>query len=491
MAATGAPVRFPDRYENPRLLATGGMGQVYCAADAVLGRAVAIKLLGDRYASDPTVQARFEREAVAAARLSSDPNTVTIFDVGEYEGRPFIVMEYLQGGSIGEVLREEGAQPPERALDWLRQAAAALDQAHAQRVVHRDVKPANLLLTDSGRVKVADFGVASAAGLDPLTQTGTIIGTAGYLSPEQAQGQPATSASDRYALAVVAFELLSGSRPFQCDEAPAEEAAAHVHTPVPSISARRSDLPPELDSVFARALAKTPSERFPICADFVAALYSAFARATEKTRIMHSRLVAEGIPTRRPVSRQEAARPVGRASLLVLIGFLFLVAGVLAAILLAQAGSNSRSGSVLGVTVTQKADTVLRTVGQQLSRPPTTASPVSRASPAASTSSPSSTALQGYARMQRGDYVGALPLLEQAAAQLQGTGSLAEAHNDYNLAVSLASTQGCSDHVLQLLSASQAIQGSQQAITDLRDACTRPPRPAGKAKGHHHKKHDE
>src|SRR5439155_22359103 len=180
---------LPERYREPRLVARGGMGEVYRATDTSLNRTVAVKLLDERSASDETVRKRFTREALAAARLSSDPSTVTIFDVGEWEGRPFIVMEYLTGGSLEEVLRREGAQTPARVLDWLEQAAHALDEAHERGVVHRDVKPANLLIGDDDRLRVADFGVASAAGLDSLTQTGTVIGTAGYLSPEQAEGR--------------------------------------------------------------------------------------------------------------------------------------------------------------------------------------------------------------------------------------------------------------------------------------------------------------
>ena len=165
-------------------------------------------MLADRYAADVGIRERFKREALAAARLSGEPGAITIFDVGEWEGRPFIVMEYLAGGSLEDRLRRDGAQPPARALAWLEQAAAALDAAHRHGIVHRDVKPANLLLNERGELRVADFGIASAAGMDSMTLTGTVLGTAGYLSPEQAQGERATPASDLYALAVVAYELL-------------------------------------------------------------------------------------------------------------------------------------------------------------------------------------------------------------------------------------------------------------------------------------------
>ena len=170
---------------------------------------------------------RFTREALAVARLSGNPNIVTIYDVGEHGERPFIVMEYLAGGSLEQKIRAEGAQSPRQALEWLEQAANALDAAHREGIVHRDVKPANLLLDRYGHVHVADFGIASAAGLGSLTQTGTVLGTASYLSPEQAQGERTTAASDLYSLGIVAFELLTGRRPFEGDSV-AAEAAAHV-----------------------------------------------------------------------------------------------------------------------------------------------------------------------------------------------------------------------------------------------------------------------
>src|SRR5436309_12808764 len=165
-------------------------------------------------------------------------------------------MEYLSGGSLEDVLRRDGARRPQQIFAWLDESARALDAAHARGVVHRDVKPGNLMLDAGGHVHVADFGIASAAGMDSLTMTGTVLGTAGYLSPEQARGDRATPASDRYALAVVAFELLTGKRPFAADS-PTAEASAHVNADVPSVC-DRSALPCELDPVFAKALAKDP-----------------------------------------------------------------------------------------------------------------------------------------------------------------------------------------------------------------------------------------
>ena len=267
---------LPPRYRDPTRIAYGGMGEIFKAVDEVLGRTVAIKVLAERYARDESLRSRFTREAQTAARLSAEPSIVTIYDVGEWHGRPFIVMEYIDGGSLEDQLRK-GAPPPDQALDWLDQAAAALDTAHRNGVVHRDVKPGNLLLDMNDEVRVADFGIASAAGLASLTMTGTVLGTAGYLAPEQAQGEKATPASDRYALGVVAYELITGRRPFESDS-PTVEAAAHVHAEVPPVS-------PRLDPVFQRALAKDPHDRFETGAELVSALREAL-EGSAPTRVL-------------------------------------------------------------------------------------------------------------------------------------------------------------------------------------------------------------
>jgi len=435
---------LPARYRDPKLVARGGMGEVYCATDTRLGRPVAVKVLDGRIAADDTVRKRFTREALAATRVSGEAGSVTIFDVGEWNDRPFIVMEYLDGGSLQDVVRE-GPQPPQRVLPWLEQAGRALDHAHEQGVVHRDVKPGNLLLDTQDRVHVADFGVATAAGLDSLTQTGTVIGTAGYLSPEQAQGWESTPASDRYGLAVVAFELLTGSRPYESANQTAE-AAAHVNAQIPSASQRARALPPHVDAVFERALAKNPANRFASCGEFVAELRHAFDDAAGATRPAHSVL-----HTRR--------RPV----VLPLIVVLLLAAGIAAGIYAATRGHGGNHPTAR-VTVTRQGTTVRETVTAQ--SPPTTAASSAPAAP-----SGGSLAQQGYAKLQAGDYAGAVPLLQQAAQQLKGAGTLEEAYNDYNLAYALAKTQGCSPQVVQLLDASEAIQGHRSEISRLRAAC--------------------
>jgi eukaryotic-like serine/threonine-protein kinase len=448
---------LPGRYRDPKPIARGGMGEVYCAVDTVLGRPVAVKVLAERYAVDPVIRKRFRREALAAARLSGEANIVTIYDVDEWGGRPFIVMEYIPCGSLEDELKNKGAQPPGRVLQWLEQAARALDHAHLRGVVHRDVKPANLLLDKGGVVHVADFGVATAAGLATLTQTGTVLGTAGYLAPEQAEGRAVTPAADRYALGVVAFELLTGSRPFRNDSIMAE-AAAHAHAPVPSISERGRGIPREADAVFERALAKDPADRFFSCEEFIFELRAAFDAAAGET------LVAAR-PTPRAVRRQRTMTPALLTALALALG-----GGVAAAVVA------TRSGGAAGraVTVTEPGTTLRETVTAQApktsSAPPST-SATSAGSSSSQGASGSGLALEGYRRLQAGDAASTLPLLQQAAQKLQGTNSLSEAYNDYNLALALAQTRGCSSQVVELLNASAAIQGNRSEIEHLRHAC--------------------
>jgi eukaryotic-like serine/threonine-protein kinase len=446
---------LPTRYRDPQQIGRGGMGDIYRANDTVLGRQVAIKILAERYAQDVSVRERFTREALAAARLSGEPNIVTIFDVGEHNGRPYIVMEYLGGGSLDDVLRESGAQLPQRVFAWLEQAGRALDTAHARGIVHRDVKPGNLLLDRERNVHVADFGIASATGMDSLTMTGTVLGTAGYLSPEQAQGDRATPASDRYALAVVAFELLTASRPFENDS-PTAEASAHVNAPVPSISAY-ANLPRELDRCFERGLAKDPDHRFATSAEFVAALRAAFADAAGQTRPL---AVAPTVATRQlpPPRRSSSAWPL-------LIGL--LAAGAVAGGLLAYFLTRDNSSPSTVVTHVQTVTTRGQVTTVERSVTVTTSPTTSSASPPPSSQSGVALNNAGFAKMQNGDYAGALPLLEQAVRKLDGTGILDEAYAKYNLAYTRYQLGNC-DGVLELLDQAEAIEGQKDAIDRLR-----------------------
>jgi serine/threonine-protein kinase len=445
---------LPPRYERPERIARGGMGEIFRAEDAHLARTVAVKVLSERFADNEAIRARFTREGLAAARLSNAPSIVTVFDVGEHEGRPYIVMEYLAGGSLADRLAREGAQPLGRSLEWLRQAAAALDAAHASGIVHRDVKPANLLLDDDDRVKVADFGVASAAHLASLTEAGTVLGTAGYLAPEQARGETATPASDRYALAVVAFELLTGARPFERESTTAE-AMAHVSAPIPPASSHNPDLPPEVDDVLARGLAKEPEHRFPSGAAFVHALRDALDRAAGTTS------VGSVAPVRPPRSRL----PVVLAALGAL-----LLAGVLAAALIAGRDDEPQTAEeTVKETVTLPGTTIVETV-TTAPEPTTAAEPTT--APETTGESPSQLNDRGFALMQAGDYEGALPVLEQAVAGLAGSGETAEAYASYNLAFTRLKLGSC-DGVIELLDRSEAVQGERKEISRLRKEAER------------------
>jgi eukaryotic-like serine/threonine-protein kinase len=461
---------LPSRYRDAEQIGRGAMGDIYRATDERLGRMVAVKVLAQRYAGDEPLRRRFSREAFAAARLSGEPNIVTIFDVGEQSERPYLVMEYLSGGSLADVLRREGAQEPERAIDWLEQAARALDAAHRAGVVHRDVKPANLLLDQNGTVHVADFGIASAVGMDSLTVTGTVLGTAGYLSPEQARGERATDASDRYALGVVAFELLTGNRPFEA-ESPTAEASAHVHAEVPSACERSALLPCELDEVFDRALAKDPSRRYASCAAFVAALRASLAIAagttdepaavpepTAVTQRIEQRDDTWQIPPREHVAPPPQAGHVPaarRRSSVALVALLLLgaCAGALAAYLLTRGGGRDH-GAIAPqpsvVTKTVKGNDVTTTiVSTTLPATATTAAPPA---PTPSAAGPHGLNDAGFAKMRAGDYAGALPLLRQAVQALRGAGPTDpyEAYANYNLGYALLHLNRCGEAITYL-----------------------------------------
>jgi predicted Ser/Thr protein kinase len=329
-----ARIRLPDRYRVVRHLANGGMASVWEAHDELLDRPVAIKVLALHLSEDDRARRRFAREARTAAGLSSHPHVVTIYDVAEHDGKSFIVMELLRGGTLADRLRSGEEIPHRVALRWLEQAASALDAAHERSVVHRDVKPANMLLDDKGRLAIGDFGIARLGLEDQITQTGQVLGTAAYLSPEQALGERSTAASDRYALAVVAFELLTGTRPFTAENF-AAQARAHVEDEPPLASERNIDVPPGVDRVLDRGMAKEPGERWPTAGAMVRALDDALAAppprrravgATDTTRV----LGAPPPPRRGNGTAGRAPRRWGAGALIALAALLLVVAGAVA-----------------------------------------------------------------------------------------------------------------------------------------------------------------
>jgi serine/threonine-protein kinase len=263
-----------DRYELRGLLAAGGMGQVWRAHDQLLGRSVAVKVLRSEYTGDPLFLARFRGEAQHAAALSH-PNIAAVYDYGEEpaidgsgEHLAYLVMELVEGESLSALLARSGSLTPDRTLDVLRQTAAALAVAHEAGVVHRDVKPGNVLVRGDGTVKITDFGIAWSAGSVPLTQTGQVVGTAAYLSPEQAAGAHATAASDVYALGMVGYECLAGHRAFDGDNS-VTIALRHLRD-------QPEPLPPEVPAgvrtLIERATVKDPTQRYPDGAAVVAAI---------------------------------------------------------------------------------------------------------------------------------------------------------------------------------------------------------------------------
>jgi len=248
------------RYRLDGEIAAGGMGTVFAGTDLRLNRSVAVKVLHEQFAGDPRFVERFRREARSVAALSH-PNIAGIYDYGEEEGRHFIVMELIAGSDLARILRSDAPLAPEKATRIAGEMCAALGHAHAAGVVHRDIKPANVIITADDRVKVTDFGIARAAGDTTLTATGSMLGTAHYLSPEQAMGSPVTPASDVYSTGIVLFEMLTGSLPFTGDSAVAV-AMKHVSEVVPAPSSLNRDVPPALDAAIKKATARDPNARF-------------------------------------------------------------------------------------------------------------------------------------------------------------------------------------------------------------------------------------
>src|SRR4051794_19280290 len=264
------------RYTIQEEIGRGGMARVYRAQDTQLKRIVAIKVLLPQLAVDPEFAQRFERESITAANLRH-PNIVTIYDVGEQDGLHYIAMEYVRGHTLHAIIEERGALGLGYAITIVGPVAAALDYAHRQGAVHRDIKPQNIMIDVDGRVLLTDFGIAQApeggnTGGERLTRTGIFMGTPEYISPEQASAQRVDGRSDLYSLGIATYEVITGNVPFS--GATPQLIVAHAQTPPPPISTQDPDQPPELDQVMARILAKRPEQRFPDGAAFMDGLRS-------------------------------------------------------------------------------------------------------------------------------------------------------------------------------------------------------------------------
>jgi serine/threonine-protein kinase len=271
-----------DRYELEELAGTGGMANVYRAYDRMLERLVAIKVLHERFSHDNEYVERFRREAKAIARLSH-PNIVTVIDRGEWEHHQFIVFEYVEGETLKQLVERAGPLSVRDALVLVREVACGLAFAHGNGVVHRDVKPHNVIIDSEGTPKVTDFGIARSLDRDEgLTTTGTLLGTSDYIAPEQAAGRQVSERSDQYALGVVLYELLTGDVPYPAGSL-VEAAMRHMNDPVPNVRDARPDVPPAVDELVRTAMQKRPEDRFATTAAFLTALDACLAPFDEDT----------------------------------------------------------------------------------------------------------------------------------------------------------------------------------------------------------------
>ncbi|HEX5876963.1 MAG TPA: Stk1 family PASTA domain-containing Ser/Thr kinase [Actinomycetota bacterium] len=254
-----------DRYEVGRLLGAGGMAEVFEGRDRLLARRVAIKVLQTQFARDPSFLIRFKREAQAAASLSH-PNIVGVYDTGTEDGTHFIVMEFVDGRTLKDVIRAEGPLYPERAAEICADVCSALVAAHARGLIHRDIKPGNVMLTPEGKVKVMDFGIARATTSETITQTAAVVGTAQYISPEQAQGQTVDYRSDIYSVGCCLFEMLTGTVPFT-GATPVAIAYRHVREDPTPPRMLNPDVPAPLEAICLKAMAKLPDNRYQTAAE--------------------------------------------------------------------------------------------------------------------------------------------------------------------------------------------------------------------------------
>jgi eukaryotic-like serine/threonine-protein kinase len=536
--------RLPARYRVLRHLASGGMASVWCAEDQVLGRTVAVKIMAERFADDAGAMRRFKREARAAARVSNHAHVVTIFDVGDLEAaqghageltRPFIVMEYLAGGTVADAGRV-GAVRRQEAVRWIREAASALDHAHERGIVHRDIKPANFLLNRSRVLHVADFGIARLISEDTITSAGELFGTAAYLAPEQALGREATGASDRYALAVAAFELLAGQRPFLTQNF-AAQARQHIEDEPPYASSVDRTLPPAVDPVLIRGMAKQPEDRFETAGAFVDALETALSGGIpilEAPTTVRRRPVTRHVPTvarsgsaagavsapARARTPDVAAGPVawtpadslergsfgrrGAGRVIALAALLIAIAGISAIALSSLGGSTRRPTSAADRATTHSTSTSTHSPqpARHTHKPRPTSSttattPTTRQAASNLSQSAQQLQLTGHQEMLAGDYQTAIATLRKAlSAAAPGTLTYAYGLYDLGRSMVLAGDPGGAVPILEQRlkipnqtgavqqELKQALQASGQVPAQLTPTQpATPPKHTGKGKG--------
>jgi len=339
------------RYEVRETVGKGGMSTVYCAFDTLLERNVALKVLHDQYGGDAEYVERFRREARAVAQLSH-PNIVTVIDRGEENGKQFIVFELIDGENLKELVERGGPLPVRRVLELGLEVGRALAFAHAQGLVHRDVKPQNVLLNGDGRAKVTDFGIVRSIDAVGHTETGTVLGTSHYIAPEQARGERVDAQTDVYSFGVVLHELLTGEVPYAGDNF-VSVAMKHVNEPVPSVLGTRPDTPIRLASLIERCLAKQPADRPASMDEVVAELEAVKAELDAKegdegTMIMRK---PAAVPARPPRQKQRRAPSDRRAPLWALLLGLLLLAVAVGGILLAIRDDDSPGGAANGAPV--------------------------------------------------------------------------------------------------------------------------------------------
>jgi serine/threonine-protein kinase len=338
-----------SRYEIKHVLGTGGMSTVYCAFDTLLERNVALKVLHDQYGGDEEYVERFRREARSVAQLSH-PNIVTVIDRGEEDGKQFIVFEIIEGENLKELVERGGPLPVRRALELGLEVGRALAFAHGQGLVHRDVKPQNVLLNDEGRAKVTDFGIARVLDAVGQTETGTVLGTSHYIAPEQARGEQIDAQTDIYSFGVVLYELLTGEVPYPGDNF-LTVAMKHVNDPSPSVLDRRPDTPLRLASLIERCMAKLPADRPGSMDEVVGELEACLAELDAKDGGEGTMIMKRPKPAKPPRPPKQRRQRSGRFPLLWVLAGLLLLAVAAGGIYLATredgTGSNASSGGAV------------------------------------------------------------------------------------------------------------------------------------------------